>query len=94
MVTAPEVADLNVWTVVLDAGAVDNTCTVIVVEVVESIGIAVLHTGSPVRGYVWSVAWLSSAQVNVNELVAILIRSPTIWVWLPMVISIKPLVGL
>ena len=60
----------------MDAGADANTCTVIVVAVLERIGIAVLCTGSPERGYVWSVAWSSSAQVNVRELVCTLTASP------------------
>ena len=47
-----------------------------------------------VLGYECSVALLSSKQVNINELSAILMCDPGTRLWLPIVITISPVVGL
>ena len=72
------------------------TLTVNLVKVVDATATLIrLCTGSVVRGYVCSVAWLSLAQVNVNELVAIpTVSTPCLRLCLPETVNVsKPVDG-
>ena len=85
---------MHTWVEVLVEGAESNTWISNVFVVTLDTGINLPLIGSVARGYVWSVAWLSWSQRNVNELSTTLIRSLFSRPWLARVNVKRPVVGL
>ena len=86
------VALTNVWAYWSDAEDTP-TLNVIVVAVFARIGKLAPDAGSVDLGYEWFEPLPSCVQVNVRELSAILINSPTLSVWDPIVATIRPVAG-